>query len=192
MTTALIFGVLFLMLSIGVFSDAPFVMAMDARVDGWFHSLRTPRWAAFFSAISFFGGVYGIGLIAAVTVLLTAWNEEVIELGVTAVGGSALVAQLVKVFTARTRPDPLAGRTQEVEYSYPSGHTTAALTLYGMLALLLVPFATSVSAVFIAVYVLLIIAISVSRIALSVHHASDVVGGYLLGAAFLSLAFGLF
>lgn len=192
MTSALIFGALFVVLSICVFSDAPFVMRFDAAVDRAFAPLRTRGWSAFFSIVTFFGSVQCVVLMSCVVVLLTAWNTRVIELSVTAVGGAGLVVQLVKLFTARIRPEQLPWRKPEIQYSYPSWHAAGSVALYGMLAVLLAPFATAAVAWFIAGYVVLIIAIGVSRVALSVHHASDVLGGYLLGISFLALAVALF
>ena len=192
MLIAFIAAVAFIALSHGVFNDAGFVMRMDTVVDRWFVPLRTRAWSRFFSVVTFFGSVYGVGLVSLAIAILTHWNLGVIEFGITAVGGSAVVAQLVKVFTARMRPDHLPWRSRELEYSYPSGHSAAALTLYGMLALFVILFGTVPAAIFGAIYLLLILAVGASRIALSVHYASDVLGGYLLGIALLALAVGIF
>ncbi len=191
MLAAFVFAVLFALLSLCVFNDAAFVLAFDAEREKWFGFARTPKWSAFFSAITFFGGVYGVGLVCAALAVFSGWDKHLIELGVVAVGGSALVAQLVKVLMARVRPDKLPWMKDKVEYSYPSGHSTSALSLYGLLAILMLP-ASGIAILFVVACVLLILAIGASRVALSVHHASDIAGGYLLAASFLCLAFALF
>jgi undecaprenyl-diphosphatase len=105
---------------------------------------------------------------------------------VTAAGSSALNA-LVKTSVHRLRPvltDPVA-RAQGL--SFPSGHAQAAIVGYMVLLLVFLPIlhgAWRRSAVILAV--LAVVAIGFSRVALGVHYVSDVVGGFLLGAAWVA------
>jgi undecaprenyl-diphosphatase len=72
--------------------------------------------------------------------------------------------------------------------SFPSGHTQSALVGYGILLLVFLPVIARrwrpVLAVAAAIVVLLI---GFSRIALGVHYLSDVIGGLLVGSAWLLL-----
>ena len=69
--------------------------------------------------------------------------------------------------------------------SYPSGHTVYATTVFGMLAWLAWEHGRRDAAVVLAG---LVVAMGPARVLSSAHLASDVVGGYLLGSAWLLVA----
>jgi len=105
---------------------------------------------------------------------------------VTAIGSSLLNA-LVKTAVHRLRPvlsDPVA---HEPGLSFPSGHAQAAVVGYGILLLIFAPRlhgAWRRAAATLATC--MVLAIGFSRVALGVHYVSDVVGGFVLGAAWLA------
>jgi undecaprenyl-diphosphatase len=91
----------------------------------------------------------------------------------------------VKYLVDRDRPvfaDPVAHAAGQ---SFPSGHAFGAFVAFGLLVLL-VPRRWKLVAGGIAALAVLLV--SYSRLALGVHYLSDVVGGWLLGAAWLVLA----
>ena len=102
-------------------------------------------------------------------------------------GGSSLLNAMVKVSTDRLRPvltDPVA---QAPGLSFPSGHAQAAIVGYAVLLLVFLPIlhgAWRTTAVTLAV--LMVLAIGFSRVALGVHYVSDVVAGFVLGAAWVA------
>lgn len=113
---------------------------------------------------------------------------------VVAIGGGGLLNIAVKALVDRVRPilpDPVA---HAGGLSFPSGHAQAAIVAYGVLVLLVGPvLSRRARRVLLAASVLAVLTIGFSRVALGVHYPSDVVGGYLLGAAWvlaLLLAFG--
>ncbi|MFF0368022.1 MULTISPECIES: phosphatase PAP2 family protein [unclassified Micromonospora] len=99
------------------------------------------------------------------------------------VGG--LIGPLLKLLVGRDRPDLLDPVARAVGYAFPSGHALNATLAAGVLLLVLLPYAGRgawrvtlwVAAVLVAVLT------GLSRVALGVHWASDVLGGWLLGAA---------
>lgn len=111
---------------------------------------------------------------------------------VTAVGSSLLNA-VVKTAVHRLRPvviDPVA---HEPGLSFPSGHAQAAVVGYALLLLVFLPIlhgAWRRAAVTLAV--VMVLAIGFSRIALGVHYVSDVVGGLVLGAAWVAAMAAVF
>jgi membrane-associated phospholipid phosphatase len=106
-------------------------------------------------------------------------------LAVTAIG-SSLLNEAIKRTVGRTRPvlvNPIATATGK---SFPSGHTQAAIVGYGILVLIFLPVvARRWRPVLIAVATLMVLLIGFSRIALGVHYLSDVIGGIIIGSAWL-------
>jgi len=106
---------------------------------------------------------------------------------------SSLLNDLVKAAVDRARPvlpDPVA---HAPGLSFPSGHAQAAMVGCAVLLLVFLPVLPTVArryAVGGAVFVVL--AIGFSRVALGVHYVSDVVGGYVLGAAWVAAMVALF
>jgi len=109
-----------------------------------------------------------------------------------ATGVGSVIQTLLKYVFARPRPDEMFWLVQENGYSFPSGHSNGSLILYMFLAILvgrlLILHAKPVSArVLRIVLAVLVILIGLSRIFLGVHYPTDVIGGWLLGAALLTL-----
>ena len=101
--------------------------------------------------------------------------------------GSSLLNVSVKSAVHRLRPvvaDPVA---HAHGLSFPSGHAQAAIVGYAVLLLVFLPLLHGVwRKAAITSAVVMVLAIGFSRIALGVHYLSDVVGGLLLGAAWIA------
>ncbi len=98
------------------------------------------------------------------------------------------IGSAIKILVGRERPlTEYAANLSFDTLSFPSGHTSGSTIAYGLLAYLLwrtlpKPFNYIGSSLLAA----LIILIGISRIYLGAHFPSDVVGGWLLGAAILA------
>lgn len=99
------------------------------------------------------------------------------------------VSDLFKAAFHRPRPEHWIG-FHETSYSYSSGHATLSLAFYGLWIAYLMrsDLPTGVRRVAAFGLGLFILAIGWSRLALGAHYPTDVLGGYLLGGAFLCLA----
>jgi undecaprenyl-diphosphatase len=109
----------------------------------------------------------------------------VVFLVVVSLGGS-LVDTVVKVLVGRPRPkldEPIATAFGK---SFPSGHSMSSLICYGAVLLVFLPLLSRRwRPVAITATALWVLAVGMSRLALGVHFLSDVLGGYVLGAAWL-------
>ena len=104
--------------------------------------------------------------------------QAALRLGAALAAESALVNLGIKSLFRRTRPPSGAQRSlplrQPLTSSFPSGHATAAFTAAGLLA--------EDEPLWPAYYALAVV-VSLSRIHVGIHHASDVLAGTALGVA---------
>jgi len=111
---------------------------------------------------------------------------------VTALAGS-LLDTVVKVAVDRPRPflvDPVASARGK---SFPSGHAMSSTVVYGSVLLAFLPsVARRWRWLVIGATATLVVAIGFTRLALGVHFLSDVVGGIVLGLAWLAMSTAAF
>lgn len=103
-------------------------------------------------------------------------------------GGAVVLYGVIKVVVGRPRP-PLASAVHHFsDYSFPSGHAVQAIVAWGMLAALVAAATASWSRKVAAWAMALFIAVMVAatRLYLGAHWFTDVVGGLVLGALWLS------
>jgi undecaprenyl-diphosphatase len=108
--------------------------------------------------------------------------------------GALILDPAIKMLVGRLRPmvpDPVA---MAPGYSFPSGHTLDSTVFYGVMLLVFLPIIPRrLRKPVIGLTIGLLAAIGFSRVALGVHYPSDVIGGWLLGVAWLGVtahAFG--
>jgi len=112
---------------------------------------------------------------------------------VAALAGAIILYNIGKAVVHRARPPAI----YRVGYnfsggSFPSGHSTTAIAVWGMLAFLLALRASPRTRKALSVgAVVLIVAIGASRIYLGAHWPTDVIGGFALGGAWLTLLVAL-
>jgi undecaprenyl-diphosphatase len=141
---------------------------------------------SFFASRDFLLAAYAVLVLR--YLLLT--KNKVVAIGIATIGLSGfLINNFLKNHFQRTRPVK-----QLVEaltnFSFPSGHATSAFIFYGLLIYLLwkehIPTMSKyIGTTFLFAFALLI---GFSRIYLQVHYLSDVIAGFCLGFAWVSLA----
>lgn len=111
---------------------------------------------------------------------------------VLAVGGNALLNTTLKAVFARTRPLHEGGLVQAEGWSFPSGHSSGSVVLYGMLAYVLLrslppALARRASLPLVLLATATAFSVGCSRIFLQVHFATDVLAGFASGTAWLAV-----
>ena len=93
---------------------------------------------------------------------------------------------LIKTIVARPRPDVLK-LVHETGYSFPSGHAMVATGFYGFLIYISYKKIENKALrnTIIAMLSILIFLIGISRIYLGAHYATDIIGGFIIGAIYL-------
>jgi len=101
--------------------------------------------------------------------------------------GSALLGQILKHIIGRPRPEMALYRLDS--FSFPSGHATSALALYGTIIYIvfkLIDSGLKRTAIIVCCGVMIFL-IGFSRIYLGFHYLSDVLGGFVLAGVWLLL-----
>jgi undecaprenyl-diphosphatase len=162
----------------------------DTKVSRMLLTRRVAWLTTTMHGVSDFGGAL---LLAAVIVLLGlaarryagSWVPLMVLSA--ALVGAVVLGDVVKPLVARARP-PYAASVGVNGYTFPSGHATQSIAVYGGLAYVaagwLHTWSAKVAAWTIAVVVVLLIGFS--RIYLGLHWVTDVLGGYALGAVWLA------
>jgi undecaprenyl-diphosphatase len=113
-----------------------------------------------------------------------AWAAAAYWVG--ALVGARVCVMVLKLVFERSRPASIYGGLES--FSFPSGHATSSMVTYGFLAFLLcVGQRWRVRVPVIAVTVVLVTLIGLSRLYLGMHWLSDVAAGYALGLAWVAL-----
>lgn len=184
---------LFVLTVIGVHFDV--LSTFDIIIIDFLQSLETPLLTATFITFTHLGSL--IGMFTVFFILLyvfrrLTWRAESILLT-----GVVLATPVVNIILKELiqRPRPTIHRLIEINgYSFPSGHTMYAVSLYGI-TLTLIWFKLkkySERIYFTAVITFIISMIALSRIYLGVHYPSDIIGGFFASVFIISLTFYIY
>ena len=172
-----------------VLAEGPLTRADGSVADAMNHAVHGHHWAVVaLEGISWLGRppLLAVWVLAAVAY---AWHHGrrrlVAFLLVTPLGGG-IVDTLVKALVDRPRPVVDHPVITAFGKSFPSGHAMSATVTYGALLLVFLPvLAPARRRAALVATTVLVLAIGTSRLLLGVHFVSDVVGGYVLGLAWL-------
>lgn len=159
--------------------------ALDASYD---IAVKHPKWVPFWGAIStvFAPAAFRVVsmLVAVVAVLRHRLRVALFLLVVAEASG--LLTLLTKSWVGR--PRPVTAMVAATSSSFPSGHALGVMIGVGALLLLALPtLRGNAKVAAVSVGVLVVGAVGVARVALNVHHPSDVVAGWALGWAYLTV-----
>ena len=176
---------------------SPVVFAFDTQLTAMIEGWRTPLLTWFFRVVTWGASsvpVTGAAVAAVAVLLWFAHHREALFVAIVAGAGTGL-GTVAKQITARPRP-PVANALVELptSFSFPSGHTLAALLLWSVVVIAVWRSTARGTLRWLALAVGLAIAVltGVSRVYLGVHWPSDVLASWLLGTAWLALCLGGF
>jgi membrane-associated phospholipid phosphatase len=158
--------------------------SLDRQILGLSHRFRSIPLDRFFSAITWGGSLY---LLVPVTLLIIGLLAKQGRIGgglflALSLAGVALLSRLAKLWFARPRPDffPVDGDIP-LDASYPSAHTAQIVAFVLALGWIVKPEKIGwIYFLLMGGLVMLMSAVTLSRIYLQVHYPSDVLGGILL------------
>lgn len=141
-----------------------------------------------FAVLTHLGDRWTLSALAvAVAALLWLRKLRLLAVGwMVALVGNGLLTRLLKSLFERVRPEHLHGIATADGYSFPSGHSSASMVAFSMLAYLatrLLPAHCHAPAAVAAAAA--IFTTGWSRVVLQVHYVSDVLAGWLLGGVWM-------
>lgn len=168
--------------------------AFDLKIISCIQSLKNEYLTVFYKMITIIADTYQSAII---TILIVAFlyikkhYREALFLAIT-MSACGIAMPLLKNIFSRERPDFY--RLIEISgYSFPSGHTTSATTMYLTLAIILLSIMKKLNKYFVfCIAVLGIVIIGSSRIYLGVHYPTDVMAGICLGISIVSTVYILY
>jgi membrane protein DedA with SNARE-associated domain/membrane-associated phospholipid phosphatase len=158
-----------------------------------FHFLQGLRTSVADQVMVALTGLGSVGVLLPLALLVFGWLLlrrcwHTAAYWVAAVLFSQALIKLLKFTLGRARPFEVYPGAAIEQFSFPSGHATSSIVIYGFLAFLLgrrqaAGLRIGISAIAVGVIVL----IGLSRLYLGAHWLSDVLGGFSLGLAWIAL-----
>ena len=166
----------------------------DLKIISYIQSLENEYLTKFYKMITIIADTYQSAIITILLVTFLYFKKhyrEALFLAIT-MTTCGLAMPLLKNIFSRERPNFY--RLIEISgYSFPSGHTTSATTMYLTLAIILLSIMKKLNKYFVfSIAVLGIVIIGSSRIYLGVHYPTDVMAGICLGISIVSTVYCLY
>lgn len=164
------------------------IYSLDAFVYNHISSIICIPVTAFFLFITTLGGEYVLIAVTAIMLAFFRKNRFSILISLNLLITFLLNVSL-KLIISRPRP-PIENMIRQVDgYSFPSGHSMCSMVFFGTICYLICLYAkpSKLKSFLIILISTLIILIGFSRIYLGAHYFSDVLAGFSLGIAILSI-----
>lgn len=171
------------------------ISSFDNPIIDFVQGAESPGLTSIMKMFTAIGSTTTVALLALLTLGLLLWKKHRAQavLFVAAIGGTGILNQVLKIIFKRERPD--FNRLIDIGgYSFPSGHTMMAFSLYTILAYIIWRNVRNTwgRVAITTLAVLMIVMIAVSRIYLGVHFPSDIVGGVLASSVWLFASIAMY
>ena len=172
-------------------SEGNGLASIDPPVWQWMIDHRSPALTTVAIFVTNVGSTVAMTIIAGATIVYLLVKRRYGDAALVAVvaAGAGLLVRFGKATVGRERPPVEYRLVTETNESFPSGHALASAAILGVVLVVLLPSihrrATRIAVL--AGVVLFALAIGLSRVYLGVHWATDVIGGWVTGLAWLAL-----
>jgi undecaprenyl-diphosphatase len=164
----------------------------DLSVNRWFVAHRDDTGNAMSGGVTFLLDTFPVIGVAVIAIALFCWRRRFRAACVIGIGLVLEITVFLSVtfVVARPRPDVARLSSTPMTSSFPSGHTAAAVVLYGGIALGVhcCTRRRMIRAAFWMLAAVAVLAVAVSRVYRGMHHPTDVAVGALFGAVCLWFA----
>jgi len=170
------------------------IAAADSALNASFGAWRVEPLLSMFLWLTALGAspaIVAVCVMATASLRIARLSRHIAPLWIAWLGGEATTWS-IKFLVARLRPDFL-DVASAVSPSFPSAHSMSAMVVYGFLAFLVARHGPPgrLSLLVPTALALLILTVGFSRMFLSLHYVSDVLGGFLVGGFWLLSAIAL-
>jgi membrane-associated phospholipid phosphatase len=165
------------------------IAGIDRPAAEWLGTHRDPWLTTVLLIVTAGGGPAGMAVVTIlVSSLVAAWRRTWLPVVLALAGalGILVVVMTAKILVVRERPPIPFAVITEKGFSFPSGHAAGTAAVFPLAAWLLTRYLIKSWIPQVVVWTVTIGltgAVGLSRIYLGVHYVSDVLGGWLLGAA---------
>ena len=186
---------IFTLLAINLVANGP-LLTVDTSVTNSLHETALSISSGLLNFIKLgwtFGneGVMVLGGLMGVYFIIRRYWKELWMVAVGNIGGPLLFLAISHIFNRHRPSFAVAVSTTLTGPGFPSGHAVIAVTLYGLLAYLLIPTISSHfwKWVVIVLAVLMMLFIGFSRLFVGGHYLTDVIAGYAVGLAWAGISY---
>lgn len=169
-------------------------IALNRRVLFAIQDHVNPLGDALALALAAVGSLTGIGLVGVAFAVWLYRRGRLLDAAtlVATLAGGAVLTFVLKAAYRHARPDLFPRLVDEVTYSFPSGHASMALCLYGFIGGWLIAQAPREPSrwLFGALCLAFALAIGLSRLYLGVHWPTDVAAGWAIAMFWLAVCMG--
>lgn len=189
----------FLLIILFNFIAGDILLEIDDAISVFAYSLRSDSLNKVMRSITFLADMWSQVIIVIAFMLITRIFLKLrvtpLWYGLTALLGSYFLNRALKDVFQRLRPDISYHLVVQDGFSFPSGHAMGSMIMFGGIAFILsfhVIKKQKTRNLMNIGFLILILLIGFSRIYLGVHYFSDVIGGFLAGASWLSLSISFY
>ena len=167
------------------------LIQIDLRIINLVNQFRTPvidKLMLFITHLAK-GENITVGVIVVSIIFILKRNWHYLSTLLISVIGSEIFVHILKNIICRPRPPLVNALMTESTYSFPSGHTFAAISFYGLLVFFILQSEKNrfLKKISFFLGLTLIIWISISRVYLGVHWPSDVLASLVIGIIWLTI-----
>lgn len=193
LTVGILTSLPFLVLFILVLTQRHALTHFDISVGQHLYHWGSPAFTNFVQTYTYLGNTPGVIITTLIIATLFSWISKKWRVGLWTIlsifTSTGLIVGAIKYTVKRIRPEYVAHLVDQTGFSFPSGHATGSIVVWGTLAFLIWHYYgdkhPKLKLPLILFVAFMMIALGGSRLYLGVHYFTDVIAGWSLGASCL-------